>query len=1670
MYVSQIDETFDGILDLLYDEFLEDNDVYNEIISDKNVNLVEYLPKINKFMSSVMENIDISYLRTLVGNQRNFSRIIEIIRRLIAYYYYLSIALHYSGSLESYRNNMVQVSKLQENSPSNIPGFYTTESNFQLVTLFKMVHDLKEILLMTELQQKQIDKMSRSDAFQFIDTYGQNFIDAAILEKIETENGAVVQINSHNLIKTIVFGKIYQAYDRTSVFSIIGEIEDDDVEYIYIDVVVVEEGFMDLSSYIDEFSGYGRKFAKSIFDMESETISDAGDLSIDVKNSKLMSSIILKPVADDFLRYHRDSDKLSTKEVDAKLPGHYKSKTIRDEVKDQQRKKKEDTRAKIIVTDVELISSRYSPITSSNPELVREIERHFNNPFSGRKAITMNHNDELYVADRMEKSNMILTNNEYYLELSSINSRAYFEFEDFKHNGASILLQERADTVVRYSNIEFITDAPTTALDVRTKPDKTVVNQVGLSISLFHDNNHQFKKEDLSDIMETDINYELRDKKIGKISNKNGFDAMFDVIKIFYADTITVVRDGYGVLKVVRDTEKLKKLNPELHDTLIYWIYNIDRDVFARTSYEDIQTDKQENVVKLLNSVLFDKISKLFRNKLYELSRNYSYLDYTDMARVIYQFRLLTGTELSMSDYSGIFASYLKSKKISESLTDKFQIKKMDMPRYVYPDIKTHYTINVDMTNPRNLKLYTPTYGHIHDIIPEKNQVSHDSRCQHESILAEINKLRSEKINEYNKSLTDFISEYVVETLSSERVCKLCGQVLPFDEWMDKGVYDSVSDRYISSQGRAGVDLSDMAEYRKYSQLIDWMKKTVPNIGYITGTNIFSNEKNKEANIFKQLFIKNIIDIIVVHNGVNMSRNLDENKRLEHFSKVFGIDGDIDSVYFFKLDDSIFDLDRGALAMPTEIKNLIMNNILLYILIIYITELNGTQIAMSYHDKFVDIRTYTKHAKPWFKNLNIRKSIDRDETVPILEYPVLCYLLYFIATVVVTNNKWRTSRDLKKGSFDKRGVESVIHSMLDLLNGISIEAGRNANNDVYALVSSKIYSKMGTIFKDESVILALENSHQEKYNKKMHKIAQEKFTGTAVKHSKEGIIYLPTYKKDDAKLTGISSFKISAGISIDDPMQYNYPVTRGITNMTNCPDGKYYNWSAVGKEIFATNCESRVAEQEADGKIDRLDEAYYLELSNCLLGRGGDHQFDKENSNICRFCGKTPDIISSKKSLDELAEKIKDRSTKIVENIHERNRKIEEQKKQTQADREKLIEQLRSVNKTSKSSNIDKLLGLFKEYVGSDINLSTDETPVYLDADAYIIDHMFNGNHRPKPLIIKNLENKIKREERNTFYGKDVIYYTDKTNNTTVYYDAVTLGLIGYKEQHRDYVELEGTGARLVVQDSIRSKIINLGKESTYVDLRENMENIRESHSSSNYQKCNMLNGVVRKNISNIKKAIDNISSYIFLMKNYNENPSESREIDRTLREVISEFARKNKSFNAGDDDSSFSDWALIRSDTTVKRINFADESFDVEIGLFNLDSLMTNDNSGKLLISYLVDQLIDIIESNGNRTTRIDLCKAMIFMITHVYQTYNTSSWSTTTDMKIFKYILASDYFQRKLKYGRSINDSRAEPILEDDGFTDEQLDRIEQNDGIDIDHGFEEDPDADGDPDDNY
>lgn len=1595
MYINQIDKIIDNILNKLYDE-LNDNII-------KENNFVDYHNQINEFIQKFFNNLDLNSLGKLIINKENLQKIFDIIKRLIYYYYFLLIAYYYKGTIKEFRNNLIQFSKLQGNS------FFNTDDNYTILILFKLIKDVSKIILMTEFQLKTLNKENYKDAIQFLNDLGKNYIDNYLLTIITKNNDQIVEINIPNLIKTIVLDKIYKKEQHT-VYEILNDNEEIENEYIYIDVIVEKEKY-NIEIFKEVFLGYEDK--NNLINDLIKLIDDENKiptvLSLNSKNNLLFQLPMFYPIVDDFLRYSKDNEQEIENNNILNLPLiNDNSKNVQTALLYQQRKNKEDIKAKIIINKIDAISDLYSNI---KPEYKTIINNYFKNSFGYRKAVLMNYNDEVHIFQKIiNQGKKGIEDSEYFIELDQIIHQAYFNFKNFQKNGISLYITaDYPINLIRYDNIEnnVMNDLE---LDIHTNIIDNPTNIIGFIFQPFKIPIQCIKKKDLLNIRDIKIKYKEKEYE-----NQNGYKMFMKIIKHFFINTIEI-KDT----KLYHNFFDIHKLNPHLHKKAIYWIYDVDKDDFTIDHYD---TNSQD-IIKLLNATLYDRIIYFLKKRLSYLIQNNKHLSLFHIESLVIYFNSVYNLNLSYDEQKELIHSFLYDRKINPNKLITFT-NKLPMPLYTPNTYSLIFRIQIDMLNPNQPHPYFKL-----GLQKEQNSIisREKTSCIHEDEWNIINKNKNGNLNNFNILVTQFIEKYVVQSVDLYFICNICGQILPLKQYLQDGNYNLLTQKYITNYTPINTPLDQILEYQPYPITIKFLDVLISRVSFITSTNMLIGLSD-EAEIKRKGMIKIIIDIIIKHNTYNLNKNENLEKRLEYFSKNFNINKELDIIIFFELNDSIFNFTHGITSTNIDLDRLKYNNILLYFLLIFVTEFTGPQIYLMAYDKIANIFIFEKHSDKLFGNLLIKTNVNDMDTKPIIEYPVLCYLIFLVSYYLIKYNLWYYE-DNK--TFNPIYQKIIINSIVDLFNGISMDSLKK--DYVYSLVVNKLYTQLNTTFINKSIINQLKIV-QAKYGKD-YKIAEEE---EKQKNLIETYLIKPSFRMVLIPYK-FPNFKISTGIQFDRVYHLMYPNTKEITDITNCPQGTYHEWKVKEKEIYCTICGE--IGKDRTGKIIRLDEAYYHilnKIAKLRCQKATMHDFKNEICNLCHKNKNEKYTETELKTMEENIIKIRDENfekKKIKEEKKEKKEKLNDENNEKLFD--KIIKE-KSVN----------LIDILEKYIGN-TDLGIEKYPVYLKNNIYIIDHSYDGSLLKEPLIIKDTENLIMFDENNSFFKTDVYYYINKRTQTNIYYQAISLRLLGYKEKHKDYIKTN-YNVYLKIIPSIEHQLKYIGYETQYINFEK-----------SNYE---TLDNLIKAHILKIKTIIGQFYSIISRIRYYfNKGEVFNLELEtaKELNLLTDKYAVLLKDFHIKND---FDDWNIIKYMFTFEPIDWKKLNLILPTKYINSNIINLYDKTSNKMMTYLINKLILLLNNNSEK---INICMMYIEIIHYLYNLYNIDSFKNSLDLKRFTYIInGPDITIDLLKKGQGITKLQEENWEEEEKLTEEQQEELEdlkeEAEALDIegDYFFEEDAD---------
>ncbi|AYV82382.1 MAG: hypothetical protein Homavirus41_1, partial [Homavirus sp.] len=1209
---------------------------------------------------------------------------------------------------------------------------------------------------------------------------------------------------------------------KKDVYLILETTEKEKGDYTFIDIVVPKTDFVDFNSIETVLSkeDVDNGLAYDIYELilQHDELDKIKEITPDDKILRLINNHILIPIVDDFLLYHKDTEKYE--------------KVTNVQIK----KKKEDTKLRYIISKIDTTSEFYSETTKKNPELKKNIEKYFHLPLSDRKAILVNNTEELKIINKLHnQGRSSIENNEFYNDLLTYRQYPYINFKDFANYGIIANMTQTVDAVRSVIFEKQSTKENNKSIQLRVGSSGQQLNIVGFIIPTNMKSLYCLDYNNLYDVRQMGYN----GKKF-----ENGYT---------------------GILKFIKHSLLTnKKFKPS-----VYWLLDPAKDTIKLDSYEQIgKLTNQENL-KVLISKLYDDIVVAIYNKILGKINNKKSITF-------YEF------EYMLNSYNNKLVELSKDSVYYDNLNNIVTYEK-------YSKTKKEYDINED-TFPG---LYgdvikIPSYNETHNksdyeiwinvakkdeaisrkLLDDEGAEMYGAICQHNITWDNLTALRKKNPNKFNELLVEFIYQYIIQNNEDDFICKSCGTLINLKKYVLDGAFDDEG-RYTTFSTPMQIPIEDIPEYEKYKPSIRNIDKIIERLASISNLHFLLEKTVRQKNPIKLRIIKDGIDTIILHN-----KNLQNiyKERSEKTIGKYGISKELTNLFVFELDNNIFIYSSKDKDHYKAIKR---NNILAYLIFLISIELTDTQIIYMGGDKLCNFYTFSKIGYKLFDGINIIKN-NQNKIVPIQKYKVLCYVLFYISCLVTKYNMWYTDQDedkQKTKKFNPLIQKIVIHTVIDLINSIlEISASKKKKQYLYNILSVKFFQKLGTVFKNDIVLQKLKQIHERKV---VTEGTVKKFVTVKVKP----IILSPQYEPGDYNGVNIWSTNKVAKYFIALKKKI-FRKEYHISNLTNCDDGKFHDWVTKGKTMECTRCKQTLDTSKHNPSLTynivqnyRYEQIRKYAEKYCKNGELHDFIYNTEQScNICKKCEQIDTAKFSNKELDELDKKI----VAMKEGKERKGDKERKEGKERKGDKEgkegkyeksedktknkdkqhkyyskKLIDELKSSYGKSKThkedfyNHIKLFINNIENAIGSDVNINAEN--IFVRYDAYIIDHDHNGYRLDKPLIITDKDDKIQYKKNHPFFKKDVIYYTNNQLQIDVFYNAISLLLLGYKERNKDFLYSKNTDVYMKVNYSITNRLRLMGyrAKSIMVDTYIKKYNIDLTNEKNAYYVQYILKDII---------------------------------------------------------------------------------------------------------------------------------------------------------------------------------------------------------------------------------
>ena len=598
MFINKLDDIFDETLNNFYN-FLNEKKSFQYLSKDLNfVSYQNYI--INLIKEFIDKKINKKDIEKVIANKSNYDSIIEIIKRYLAYYVYLSIAYMYDSGRDLYATNIIESSKNQKDSTFRIENFYNSENNSKLVSFF---NDIKNLLTVIKLGKNidQIKIILGNNPIKFESTINliNNLGEEYIIEFILIKN------NMHNVIKTIIFKLIYLNEEKNDIIRILKQEEEDEGQFKYIEVVYSKESKLVDFTLIQKFLNL-----KQIRDGLAEEIYDYLDFSrrekeFSLKQDKdfvnyLITNEILIPITEDFLRFHKDSEK-------------YDSESL---VNDGDLKERDATKIKYIINKMNKIRNIHSKVYEKNPKLKLDAMKFYYKPLDFKEAVLFNENEEIKIVQKLEDSEKT-SDLDLLGDLENIRKYAYVNYKDFSKDGFKFR-PDKPTQCLRYTNIVH-NKAKNKKLETRVGNDNLDINVVGLAWNPSKLPLDCFNKDDIvnvNNLLKSENGYKSFEKTLKSTFDKNNKKKLF--YWLFNIENDVPELDDYINLSKQHVGESIFTLISEIYKSYYNSVEN--KALTYLDSFKELNNYQIENIIKKYNKLLDEDFDLSLKNKILNFS------------------------------------------------------------------------------------------------------------------------------------------------------------------------------------------------------------------------------------------------------------------------------------------------------------------------------------------------------------------------------------------------------------------------------------------------------------------------------------------------------------------------------------------------------------------------------------------------------------------------------------------------------------------------------------------------------------------------------------------------------------------------------------------------------------------------------------------------------------------------------------------------------------------------------------------------------------------------------------------------------------------------------------------------------------------------------------------
>lgn len=1607
MYINQIDDLFDGIIDN-FNTFLIKEKTFDKLLSDTN--FVKYQNDILGYIKKYIETISKKDILEIIKNESYMETIINIIKRYCAFYIYLGIGYYYNGGRDLYITNIIESSKYQKDAIFQITNFFNSENNSKIITFYNDIKNIQTLVKLKAMDKIKIalinNPIKYDSTIKLFNSLGEDYVIEYFLEN--NTNNKNEDYNFHNVMKTFIFTQIYINEEKNDILNVLNHEEAENVEYKYIDIIVSNEKKIVDFNFIQKFlkiEQLNSNLAEEIYQY-LEDIRDTKEIVIKENLefiNYLFSNEILVPITEEFLRYHKDSEK-------------YESEKILD--LNPSLKERQATKIKYITNKINYVKNFYSPLLDKNPELKLTIKDYFYKQLDPKMAVLYNNDEEIKIIQKLQLSDQA-SDYDLLVDLENLRKYAYVNFKNFSKDGIKIR-PSRTIQSIRYINLK---NKKKDRLETRIGHNNIDINIIGIAWNPTKLPLSCFELKDLLNVVDI-------------TNDKNGYNAF---------------------------TKIMKKTFNSKNKKLYYWLFNNENDKPKTNKYIDINSNDPTNNIKVMLELIYYNYIDLVNNKIYnyinsvpELNNwnfynlmkayNNKYFDFNlnplfkNNITSIALFDKINELDIVEDDIDSLIPGkrdeliklpVLKIDKVKQNIIvlGKKEETSEKIDKYNLA-VCMHY---IKWDNIQKMSKKTDEFSQaVADFVKQyvKTNIQSDYICKSCNELIQIQKYVAELT--YNEEEGVFLTTSIVVNQKLEETAKyanLSRSIRNMEKNIEKFAYSTGIIVYIGNT--PVIKLRRKMVIKETIDLLlvhtEWLRDQPKNRIELFG------KKYGTSKDFTNLFFFKMEDNIFI----SSSTDIDQFKRIKYNNILayllfiiicdlnpgqivsFKEDNKFNYFYFKKVINVLFDELYIRLNQKEKIQ---ISKVPLFAYILYY--LSGIMVSSriwNYNDSDVDPKNKLIYM------INMQKSVIH-------------------TTVDLINTLVEASFNENRNYLYEIIYGRFMDKFNKLFNDIQLLKRIEINNNKFLNIDDKtnivtFTKKTIDLIEINSDFKMLDNSHEYcSFNKKY--IVN---TNNYLSNNNANIINLLT-NCDDGKF---HQWEFTKRDLICRLCNKSYNELIKLQPKDDTKSSKKFDYLNKIKEI----------------NLIKLSKKYCISGETHESDQNG--KCIKCGVIIDKFIPNEKELITFEKNI---ATKTNETFLDHLNLLKNHNEKIIKDKEKTKKIINKLYKKYEKETDNKIEIYINKFIDKLVKLTGDKIKLSETTEYTYIKDTVYIIDHDYIGYPIKNSHTILVNDPKIKFVPNHSFFNTNIIYFKDATNKNYVYYDFITLQYLGYSDDNTSFKKTK-QNASLKISHSIKDSLLYLGFPNKFINMFHinknyqylyNSESNTEIEFSEDETKEIILN-IIRTRINNLKQIILRGQSMIHKI-NYNKKDIDNK-YNLFESKIINEFNKKIKNIKVVDDTNHNVIFKNYKYITTRVNINYNIPNIKLSIikNYLDIQNLIHLENNDNKLLFYFINNLDKILEYNKKSPAIIEIVKFIINIIVYSFNMYYTHLENYNITKFDFLLINETPYIDETLKVKGHYQELMTQQEIDDPNKKEEDYDNKEAMESLDIDD-YENDEDNEG------